>query len=110
MEIIRDEAELQAILQREPGALIVFGEPTCGVDNAVTPRLEALVAARFPKLFMGYIDCQSAGDLCAQEGVYALPVVRVYFEGRRFAERVRLLGLDELAEEIARPYGLMFDE
>ncbi|MCB9651275.1 MAG: thioredoxin family protein [Deltaproteobacteria bacterium] len=75
MEIIRDEAELQAILQREPGALIVFGEPTCGVDNAVTPRLEALVAARFPKLFMGYVDCQSAGDLCAQEGVYALPVV-----------------------------------
>ena len=109
MHSIQDDAALQAVLQREPAALILFGGPTCGVCAAVKPRLEALMAARFPRLFMGYVDCEASPELAAQQGVYALPVVRVYFEGHRFTERARVFGLEALAAEVERPYGLMFD-
>jgi thioredoxin 1 len=109
VEPITDLEALQSLLRRELGALILYGGPTCGVCAAVKPRLEAMMQARFPRLSLGYVDCEASPDLCAQEGVYTLPVVRVYFEGRRFAERVRVFGLAELADELARPYGLLFE-
>jgi thioredoxin-like negative regulator of GroEL len=37
----------------------------------------------------GYIDCEQLQEICAQRGVFSLPVVQVFFMGQKFIEEMR---------------------
>lgn len=107
MQTIDDPAELKR--RKEGAVLLLFGGQDCGVCRALKPRLEAMLAQEFPALEGCYLDCQGGGSaLCAQEGIFSLPVVQVWFDGRKFAEFGRVFSLDQLREAIARPYRLAF--
>lgn len=109
MQTIHDPAELE---KRKQGAvLLMFGGESCGVCRALKPKLEAMLADEFPALESCYLDCQGAASaLCAQEGVFSLPVVQVWFDGRKFAEFGRVFSLGQLREAIERPYRVAFGE
>ena len=47
-------------------------------------------------------------DICAQEGVFTLPTLQVFFTGQRFIEEVRSFSLQKVMQEIERPYQLLF--
>lgn len=107
MQTIDDQAELSR--HRQGAVLLLFGGQACGVCQALKPKLEALLVDEFPALESCYIDCQGAASgLCAQEGVFSLPVVQVWFGGRKFAEFGRVFSLGQLREAIARPYRIAF--
>jgi thioredoxin-like negative regulator of GroEL len=36
-----------------------------------------------------YIDCEQLQEICAQHGVFSLPVVQVFFMGQKFIEEMR---------------------
>ena len=100
---------LKAAIDAHPGVLVLFGGPTCQVCEAIRPRLEAVLAERFPRLETLYVDCDAQPELAAQVGIHTRPVVRVYFDGQLHAERIRAFGLEQVAQDVARPYGLMFE-
>lgn len=103
MQTIHGTAELEQC--KQGAALLLFGGEACGVCRALKPQLEAMLANEFPALEGYYLDCQGqASALCAQEGVFALPVVQVWFDERKFAEFGRVFSLGQLREAIARPY------
>ncbi len=91
-----------------PAVLLLFGGVTCGVCTAIKPKIERMLAERFTQIDALYIDCVAHPDFSAQQGVHTLPVVRVYFDGQPHVERVRAFGIEQLAEDIARPYGMLF--
>jgi thioredoxin-like negative regulator of GroEL len=35
------------------------------------------------------IDCEQLQEICAQHGVFSLPVVQVFFMGQKFIEEMR---------------------
>jgi len=107
MQVVVDSEQLQAVLRSYPAVLVLFGSPTCGVCTALKPRLLDLLEERFAQLMPVYVDCAASPKLSAQEGIFTLPVVRVYFEGQRFVERVRVFAVQALAEDIQRPYDLI---
>lgn len=108
MQSISNLAELAERKQR--ATLILYGGAHCGVCRALKPKLEVMLATEFPALHGCYIDCQGEGALvCAQEGVFSLPVVQVWFGGQKFGEFGRVFSLAQLRESIARPYALAFD-
>lgn len=107
MQVVQDGEQLQDILRSNPAVLVLYGAPTCGVCTAIKPRLLDLLRQRFTQLVPVYVDCAASPELSAQEGIFTLPVVRVYFEGQRFVQRVRVFGLQDLAEDIQRPYDLI---
>jgi len=107
MRTITDPAELDRL--KEGAVLLLFGGASCGVCGALKPKLEALLADEFPSLRACYLDCQDgASALCAQQGIFALPFVQVWFDGRKFAEFGRVFSMNQLREAIARPYQLAF--
>lgn len=107
MQAIDDEAKLAR--RKEGSALLLFGGAHCGVCQALKPKLEAMLADEFPALEGYYLDCQGgASALCAQAGVFSLPVVQVWFGGRKFAEFSRVFSLAQVRDAIARPYGIAF--
>lgn len=107
MRTISEYSELENARNGE--SLVMFGGADCSVCHAVKPKLEKLIETEFPRLESVYIDCQGAGSaLCAQESVFSIPVVQIWFDGKKFAEFVRVFSIAEVREAIAKPYRLTF--
>ncbi|HLR87321.1 MAG TPA: thioredoxin family protein [Wenzhouxiangella sp.] len=107
MEIIESLAELES-MQQQP-ALIMFGGAQCAVCASLKPRIDLMLAADFPRLKFGWADCQgAAGAACAQAGVFSLPVVQLWFDGKKHAEFAGVFSLGRLRHAIERPYRMIF--
>ncbi|WP_294945964.1 co-chaperone YbbN [Sulfurivirga sp.] len=99
---------LEELIQQEEALFVLFGGAHCNVCHAIRPRLEAMVAERFPRMRFVYVDCEAVTDVCAQHGVFSLPVARAWFAGQKAGEWVRAFSLAEVGQALARPYALMF--
>jgi thioredoxin 1 len=86
--------------------LVLFGGAHCGVCQAIRPRIESMVAQAFPQVSMAYVDCAQAPAVCAQQGVFSLPVLRFYLGGQLALERGRSFSLQEVGVEMERVLGL----
>jgi thiol-disulfide isomerase/thioredoxin len=93
-------------LKSTQATLLLFGGPQCGVCQAIRPKLERLMAQHYPEIAMVYVDCADSPDICAQHGVFSLPVVQLYIEGHVYLERGRSFSLHELGADIERIYRL----
>ena len=108
MQNVCSEEALSELLRSCPAVLLLYGGATCGVCQAIKPRLETLAKEEFPKLVTAYIDCQeAAGPLCAAQGIFSLPIVQLWFEGQRFAEFARVFSVGDVRSALERPYELM---
>ena len=101
METILDEAHLQARMAG-PALLVLFGGAHCGVCQAIRPRIEALVATRFPQISQAYVDCEQTPAVCAQQGVFSLPVLRLYVQRRLALEYGRSFSLQQVLGDVER--------
>ena len=78
-----------------------------------TPILAAtaalLVAAAFAAAALAYVDCADAPALCAQEGVFSLPVLRFYVHGQLALEYARSFSLQQVLGDIEQVLALAAD-
>lgn len=100
--------ELTDLLVQSKASLVLFGGENCGVCTAIKPRLEKLLNSAYPELRLLYVDCQRSQDICAQNSVFSLPVVRVFFEGQLFLEEIKAFSINKLVTDIERPYRALF--
>ena len=99
--------ELKDTVQETPALLVMFGAPDCGVCGVLKPKLAAMLQARFPRMVFRYVDSRAEPDTAAQNSVFTVPTVVVYFAGQEAIRKSRAFSLAALAEEIERPYRLM---
>ena len=99
--------QLQTLKQEKDAVLVLFGGANCGVCQSIKPQIDEKFSKTFPELEMVYIDCEQAQEICAQHGVFSLPVVQVFFMGQKFIEEVRGFSLVALEEAIAAVYAKM---
>lgn len=107
---IRDAAALERRIADEPVLLAWFSGPDCNVCRALRPKVEALLAAEFPRVAMVRIDCAEARELAAQRQVFAIPTAVIWLDGREYRRFGRGFGIGELREALERPYRLLFGE
>ena len=89
------------------GALfILFGGEHCNVCHSLRPQLTAMLEEHFPNMQRIYIDCEKSPDICAQHGVFSLPVVNVYIEGMLVVEDARAFSLSGLMHRLERSYAM----
>ena len=105
-EICTTEAQLRAHRAAAPALLLLYGGAHCGVCQAIRPRLEDLLAQHFAAVALAYVDCAAAPALCAQQGVFSLPVLRLYVQGRLALEWARSFSLHEVAAQMERVLAL----
>ena len=102
--------EFSAWLSDHPLCAVYFSAPDCAVCEVLKPKLFELLQQRFPKLALGEVDCSVSAELAAQQMVFTIPTLIVYFEGREGIRQVRSFSLGELAGELARPYGIFTED
>jgi thioredoxin-like negative regulator of GroEL len=101
---LENQAQLDTLKQEREAVLILFGGANCGVCQTIKPQIDDKFSVKFSELEMVYIDCEQLQEVCAQHGVFSLPVVQVFFMGQKFIEKVRGFSLLELEQEIEKTY------
>ncbi|MDP1826519.1 MAG: thioredoxin family protein [Archangium sp.] len=102
------EELLEDLIRESPGLVVLFTDAGCQVADAVEPKLAALLRQEFPALRFTVVSRSDSRQLLTQMGVLAFPTVIVFFAGKETARFTRAFSLDEVAQAIERPYGLLF--
>ncbi len=85
-----------------------FSGPDCAVCQVLKPRVIALLQREFPRIAVALVDCAAAPELAAQQSVFAVPTLTVYFDGQELLRLARNFSPAQLAEALERPYALYF--
>jgi len=88
----------------EGGLFILFGGESCSVCKSIRPQLQEMLEQHFPKMHSAYVDCGQSPEICAQYGVFSLPVVKAYIDGMLVAEEVGAFSIKQLMQTLERPY------
>ncbi len=105
---VHSTEELNRLIRDSSGLLAYFGTSDCGVCQSLKPKILQLLDTHFPQLKFVYVDCAQAPQVAAQAGVFGVPTIVVYFDGKEFWRRTRNLSIAELQESLCRPYTLLF--
>ena len=106
METITTEQQLHQRMAG-PVLLVLYGGAHCGVCQAIRPRIEAQMAEHFGTVALAYVDCAAAPAVCAQQGVFTLPVLRLYVQGQLTLEYARSFSLQQVWGDMERVLALV---
>ncbi|MBN2646546.1 MAG: thioredoxin family protein [Thiotrichales bacterium] len=109
MNVIETADALAQAKQQHEALLLLFGGSECHVCSVIKPQLIEKVGLRYPKMQLAYIDCHRCTEVCAQQQIFSLPVVQVYFTGQKFIEVGRSFSLQKLLDDMDRPYQMLFE-
>ena len=101
--------DLSSRIVSEDAVLAYFSTPQCHVCKVLRPKVEALLAERFPQVRFEYVDTTAHPAEAAQRLIFAVPTLVLFFGGQEAGRLSRNLGLGQLAEFIERPYGIFFE-
>lgn len=103
-----DVDTLNNLIASETAVAVYFSAPNCGVCHALRPKVEELFSDKFPATRFIHIEVDKSPGVSADYGVFSAPTLLVFFEGKEFLRKVRLMGIQELQEKIERPYQMVF--
>ncbi|KOH43037.1 thioredoxin family protein [Sunxiuqinia dokdonensis] len=106
--IIHTLDQYHEVVGTEPALLIYFSTDECSVCKVLKPKVGEMLTENFPKIKLFYVNLNQSPELAAQNRIFAVPTLQVLFDGREYIRKSRNFGLDELKNEIERPYQLMF--
>ena len=105
---IKSIEQFTQIINHEKATLVYFSHTMCNVCTVLKPKIEDLLKTHFPLMTMHYCDTIEKPEIAAQNSIFAVPTLVIYFEGKEYIRKSRNVGIAELQNTIERPYSLMF--
>jgi len=87
--------------------MVYFSAPTCNVCHALKPKLMQALESNFKEFIVESVDISVEEDIAPHFGVFAIPTVLVFLDGKEFLRKSRHMSVDEVVREIKRPYEIM---
>jgi thioredoxin-like negative regulator of GroEL len=87
--------------------MLYFSAPTCNVCHALKPKLLDAIDKNFENFEIVSIDTSVEQETSAHFGVFAIPTILVFLDGKEFLRKSRNMSVDEVIREIERPYTIM---
>lgn len=101
---------LDGFVMGHEAAAIYFSSPGCNVCHVLKPKIKTLFAEEYPRIAWAEVDCQAAPEAAAQQRVFTVPTLVVYFDGREAMRWARTFSVGVVSNELSRPYKLMFED
>jgi thioredoxin-like negative regulator of GroEL len=108
MEEIIALKQLRETIQLEPGVVVYFFNDDCPPCISLRPKVESLVADRFPEMKLLWVNSKSSPEIPVSFGVFANPAILIFFEGKEFRRFSKYVSIPELEQAIARYYEMIF--
>ena len=87
--------------------MVYFSAPTCNVCHALKPKLMEALDTNFKEFVIESVDISSEEDIAPHFGVFAIPTVLIFLDGKEFLRKSRHMSVDEVIGAIQRPYEIM---
>ena len=98
---------IQNTIKENLAVLVYFSAPTCNVCHALKPKLLDALESNFKDFKVQSVDISVEEDIAPHFGVFAIPTVLVFLDGKEFLRKSRHMSVDEVICEIQRPYEIM---
>ncbi len=108
MKEIATSDELATVIASTPACLVYFSTDTCSVCKVLRPKVLSMVSQHYPEILPSYINIEKVPDGAAVRSVFSVPTLIVFFEGKETIRKSRNFGLEELRQELEKPYRLYF--
>jgi len=95
------------IINDNLAVMLYFSAPTCNVCHALKPKLLDAIEKNFDQFEIVSVDTSVEQDVSAHFGVFAIPAVLIFLDGKEFLRKSRHMSVDEVVREIKRPYDIM---
>lgn len=105
---IKSVEEFKEFISKNGGAVTYFSTPQCNVCKVLKPKLKELLAEHFPEMKFAYVNTVEAQEMAAQNQVFTVPTILFHLDGKEFIRKSRNVNINVLAEELERPYDMMF--
>ncbi len=102
-----DIETIESTLRSELAVALYFSAPTCNVCHALKPKLLAAFETNFSQLQVISVDISETPEVASHFNVFAIPTLLVYLDGKEFLRKSRHMSVDQVVEEIKRPYDIM---
>lgn len=101
--------KLKQKIKNNDAVVIYFSGENCGVCKVLEPKIKEAFSIEFPKIKQIYINADKYKTTAIEYGVFSMPTIIVFFDGKEFAKKSRNLSVDGFIQELKRPYGLFFN-
>ncbi len=101
--------KFQETINNNEAVLVYFSHEQCNVCKVLKPKVKTMLDKNFPKIKMYYADTVLYPEIAAQNSIFTVPTIAIYFDSKEFLRLSRNVSIKELQEKIERPYELMFN-
>lgn len=105
---IKTLEEFNEIKQNNKGVLFYFSNDTCNVCKVLKPKIYEMLQDNYSEIPFYYVDISLTPEISAQNSVFTIPTLIVFFDGKETIRKSRHIGVDELKDSIKRPYEILF--
>jgi thioredoxin-like negative regulator of GroEL len=98
---------IQNSIKENLAVMVYFSAPTCNVCHALKPKLLEALQANFKDFKIEEVDISTEEEIAPHFGVFAIPTVLIFLDGKEFLRKSRHMSVDEVIREIKRPYEIM---
>ena len=98
---------VQKAIADNPAVMLYFSAPACNVCHALKPKLFNAVNSNFPAVEIISIDVSEDPAVSSHFGVFAIPTLLIFLDGKEFLRKSRHMSVDEVINAIRRPYDIM---
>lgn len=88
---------------------IYFKGENCSVCQELYPKIKSHFEENYSELEFQVVEVQKEPEIAAQNGVFTIPVLLIFFEGKEHFRFVRNFSTREVDEKLERTYRLMFE-
>lgn len=89
--------------------IIYFYNDHCAPCISLRPKVADLIDTQFPKMKLFFVNSEKHPEIPAGYQVFANPTLILFFDGREYRRESKYVSIPQLAEEIDRPYQMIFD-
>ena len=98
---------IEKSIKENLAVMVYFSAPTCNVCHALKPKLLDALDKNFGEFVVESIDISVEEEIAPHFGVFAIPTVLIFLDGKEFLRKSRHMSVDEVMREIERPYRIM---
>jgi thioredoxin 1 len=99
--------KIQETIKENLAVMVYFSAPTCNVCHALKPKLLEAIDKNFEEFEIVSVDVSVEQETSSHFGVFAIPTVLIFLDGREFLRKSRHMSVDEVIREVKRPYDMM---
>ena len=101
------QINIQELIGLKKSFMLYVGGEYCSVCKVLQPKIFDAFDREFPNIDKLSIDIEDQREFAAQQNIFAVPTIIVYFDSKEFKRYGRNMSVPLFLDEIKRPYELM---